>query len=66
MKQVFLIRKDSEFLWSVRGKLQWGSKYSEYVLEFKSYDEACKQLDKMPLHFFMGCPYFNIEKYFKR
>jgi len=75
MKTVFLIKKDSEFLWDVEAfkkrfglytKLQWGSKYSPYVMEFKTFEEATKMLDGFPEYMFMGAPYFEIVKFLKK
>jgi len=76
MKTVFLIRRDNEYLWNVRqghvigmnhtGRILWGSKYSEHVKEFKTFDEASQALDKLPEHSFMGAPYFEIVKFLKK
>jgi len=67
MKEFYVIRKDSVYLWEIKGnRVQWGSKYGSHLKEFKTFDEAKKALDNLPLHEYMGFPYFEIVKLFKK
>ena len=71
MKEIFLIRRDAEFMWIVkdhreRERIDWGSKYSTHCVEFKTFDEAKKHLDLLPLHNFISGAYFEIVKLYRK